>query len=606
MHTRKYGLTPPSGLWPIRERLSRLVPNPMRSIVLVIAAVFTAAALAATPVAASGSVRYVDGKNGSDQDSGLSMGNAYKTIARASADIPAGNAAGWTVIVKGYTDYVYRERPIPTNFSSYGSAAGHIRFEAAGYVAGSGQPYVKPIVSGAEIAPLAGNGWSSSGYAGVWKTSWSTEPYWFGQLTGSLKTALFQDGSVWLWEQTSLSALASRAASGLGGYWWDDNANQLYVSAVGTPGAGTNPAGKSIEVIVRPAFYFKGTQGVRYVDVRGFQVQHSANGIAFVKGTDYSTAADNVLNGNFLMGLQTSGAQTANGPDPAIGNVLGRNSGRFNTFQLIKLDEGTQDTTVCDNWTSDNAFRGIFVQGAPGGTGYTGTTSGVTICRNKIWGHDYNPTGSAYNNAAGITIANGARNVTVDGNRIWSNDIGIFITQESAGRALITSIVLKNNDVSMNRRFGLDFYDGAYGNGNGTVTVTGDVYWGNGTGIMVSRGTTGKSVSKTTIYDSYADGIRVGEANQAAASLSVTTSLITHNGGYGMWLVTGNSASLTYTGLPSNTKGAIKGSPSTSSNNTNAAGYLSVTPSDPDYLRISNGSYQYHAGPSNTPVGARY
>jgi hypothetical protein len=36
------------------------------------------------------------------------------------------------------------------------------------------------------------------------------------------------------------------------------------------------------------------------------------------------------------------------------------------------------------------------------------------------------------------------------------------------------------------------------------------------------------------------------------------------------------------------------------------AGYLSTTPSHPSYLWIGTGSYQDTAGPSDTPIGARY
>lgn len=559
------------------------------------------------PVAAAGTTLYVDGKTGNDANSGLSAGAAFKTIAKAASTIPHGTAAGWTVIVKGYTDYIYRERPIPTDFSSAGTSAAHVIFQASGYVAGSSATYVKPIVSGGDIAPASGNSWSTTQYAGVWKTAWTTEPYWFGQLTGTLKTALFQSGSTWIWEQTSLSALATRATTGKGGYWWDASAKQLYVSAVGSHSTGANnPTGKAIEVIVRPAFYFKGTQGVRYVDVRGFAVRHSANGIAFAKGVDYSTAADNVLNANFLMGVQVSGSQNSGGPDPAVGNIVSRNSGSYNTFQLIKIDEGSQSTTVCDNTATKNAFRGILVQGPPGGTGYTGTTTGITVCRNKLSLHDYNPTGSAYNNAAGITIANGAKNVTLDGNQIWSNDVGIHITQESSGRQLLDGIVLKNNQVWSNRRFGLNLYDGAYGNGTGKVTVTKDLYWDNGTGIMVSRGSSNKTISQTTIHDNLADGIRVGESGQATAKVTITKSLLTGNGGYGLWLVTGNTATLSYNGFSGNALGSIKGSPSQTGTNTKPAGYLSTTPAGTTFLKIATSSFQYTAGPSRTPIGARY
>jgi parallel beta helix pectate lyase-like protein len=573
---------------------------------LLLSAGLVASLFGPLPVAAAGQTLYVDGKTGNDSNSGLSAAAPFKTIGRAAYWIPKGSAPGWTVIVKGYTDYIYRDRPIPTDFASAGTAAAHIVFQASGYVAGS-TAYVKPIVSGADTAPRPGQAWSTTSYAGVWKTPWTTEPYYFGVIGGSLKTALFQNGSTWIWEQTSLSALATRATTGKGGFWWDRTAKVLYVSAVGSHATGANaPARYGIEVIVRPAFYFKGTQGVRYVDVRGFEVRHSANGIAFAKGVDYSTAADNVLNANFLMGIQTSGSQNPAGPDPAVGNVISRNSGAYNTLQLIKIDEGTQTATVCDNSTTDNALRGILVQGPPGGTGYTGTTTGITVCRNKLYGHDYNPSGSVYNNANGITIANGAKNVTVDGNQIWSNDVGIHVTQESSGRQLLDGIVLKNNQVWSNRRFGLNLYDGVYGNGTGKVTVWKDLYWANGTGIMVSRGSSNKVIAQSTVHGNVADGIRIGESGQLAAKVSVNSVLLTSNGGYGLWVVAGNTATLKYNGFSGNKAGSIRGTASQTGTNTKPPGYLSTTPGAATYLQIPTTSYQYTAGPSRTPIGGRY
>lgn len=573
--------------------------------VLLLAGLMAALMLPMT-VAASAATLYVDGKTGNDSNTGLSTSSALKTIAKASSKIPAGSAAGWTVVVQGYTDYIYRERPVSTAFASYGSSAAHIVFRAAGYVPGSATGYVKPIVSGADAAPASGQHWTASSYSGVWKTPWATEPYFFGRLTGSLKTAIFQDGSGWLWEQSSASAVATRAKTGLGGFWWDKTNKWLYVSSIAPGTASKDPSKHKIEVIVRPSFYFKGDQGVKYVDVRGFEVRHSANGIAFDNGTDYSTAADNVLNGNFLMGATTAGVQTASGPNAAIGNNISRNRGSWNTLQLIKIDEGSTNTIVCDNSASNNALRGIIVQGRASGTGYTGLTTGVTVCRNKLFSNNYNPTGSVYNNASGITIANGAQNVTLDGNEIYSNDVGIHVTQERSGLPVMNGIVLKNNKVWSNRRFGLNLYDGVYGTGSGTLSVTKDLYWANGYGVMVSRGSSNKTISQSTIYSNLSDGIRVGEAGNPAAKLTVSKSLITNNGGYGLWLVTGSSTTLSYVGFTGNALGSIKGTPSKTGVNTQSAGYLSTTPSSSNYLRISTSSFQYTAGPSHTPLGARY
>jgi hypothetical protein len=564
---------------------------------------FAVGLTAIAPAAAASTTLYVDGKTGNDANDGHSSTSAFRTIAKAAMSIPKGSAPGWSVVVKGYTDYIYRERAIPWSYASSGSSSAPIVFKAAGYVAGSGGTYVRPIVSGADTAPRPGQSWSSSSRPGVYWTSWTEEPFWYGELTWTIKTAIFQNKTTWLWEQSSLTALADRAKSGLGGFWWDSAAKRLYVSAVGAPGSGTNPAGKSIEVIERPTFYF---QGVAHIEVRGFEVRHAANGIGFVKGTDYSVAADNFLIGNHMMGIQTAGVQTPSGPNPAVGNVIVRNTATYNTLQFAKIDIGSQDTTVCDNSAANNALRGILVQGPPPGSTYTGATTDVTVCRNKLFDHDFNPTGTPYNNASGITVANGARNVTIDRNRIWGNDVGIHISQEGTGRQLLTGIISKYNEVWGNHRYGLQLYDGAFGNGTGTVTVSHDVYWGNGTGIMVSSGSSNKVISATTIHHNAADGIRVGVSGQASSSVTVSKSLITSNGTFGLALVAGNSAALMYVGLPGNVKGPIAGSPTTSATNTKPAVYLSEASGSGDFLRIGSSSFQYTAGPGGTPIGARY
>jgi len=559
-----------------------------------------------TSVGAASKTLYVDGKTGSDSDDGSSPADAYRTIAKAASSLPAGSsAAGWTVSVKGYSDYVYRERPIPPGWDRRGASGAPVTFQATGYAAGSSANYTKPIVSGADIAPLVGEKWSTTSTGGVYVTPWTAKPFDYGKFKGSIRTAIFQDTTTWLWEQSSLSALGSRAAAGKGGYWFDESRHLLYVSAIGSS---KDPSKHLIEVTTRNAFYFMGTNGVSYVAVRGFEVRHAANGIALAKGVDHSTIADNVLVGNHLMGVETSGVQTSSGPDPATGNVIARNRGSWNTVQLIKIGEGSTSTSVCDNIASDNGVEGIKVTGPQSGSTYKGQTTGITVCRNKLYYNDFNPTGSTYNNAAGLLITDGAQNVVVDTNYIFGNDVGIHISHESKGRAVMNGIALKRNRIYDNRRFGIDFYDGAYGAGSGSMRSDYDVLWKNGIGILVARGSSNKSISHATIHDNDAEGIKVGESTSGVGKATITSSLVTSNGGYGLWLVTGSTASLSYTGLSGNAKGSIKATTglTTKTNNTQAPGYISTSAASSSYLRISTSSYQYTAGQSGKPIGARY
>src|SRR4029079_18886319 len=136
---------------------------------------------AAMPVAtsAASTTLYVDGKTGNDSNGGHATRDAFKTIARAAAKLPAGSsAAGWTVSVKGYTDYVYRERPIPPGWDRRGTSGHPITFQATGYVAGASSGYVKPIVSGADVVPKTS--WKASSTSGVYYAPFATTPFLFG------------------------------------------------------------------------------------------------------------------------------------------------------------------------------------------------------------------------------------------------------------------------------------------------------------------------------------------------------------------------------------------------------------------------------------------
>lgn len=553
---------------------------------------------------------YVDGKLGRDSYDGRSPATPFKTIAKAALSTPTGAAAaGTTVVVRGYWDYIYRERPIPPGWNRQGTAAAPIVFKADGYWPGTSRPYVKPIVSGADAAPAAGQAWSATSKPGVWRTPWATGPFGFGlSPSATIKSAIFQDTTVWLWEQPSLDALATRATAGLGGYWYDAAESQLYVSAASTSGsvAGTDPAPHRIEVITRNAFYFDGRQGVRYVQVRGFDVRHSANGIALALGTDYATVADNRLIGNLYMGIATSGLETASGPDPSTGHTIWRNTASYNTVQAIKLGEGTTATSVCDNVAYANALQGIKVEGPAGGRAYTGTTNDITLCRNKLYRNSFNPTGSAYNNASGLTIANGATNVRVLENQMWSNDVGILITQESQGLPPVDRITIKSNRISFNRRFGIYFLDGLKGQGNGRVDASYDLIYSNGIGVRIDRGSSRKTLFHETIHGNVGEGVKVGGFQVAPASLSIAESLISANGGFGVWVVTGNTTTIRYTGVSANVRGSVTGPVTSTAVNTKPAGYLTMDSRHVDYLRISPSSFQYSAGPSGGPIGARF
>ena len=128
-----------------------------------------------------------------------------------------GAAAGWTVVVRGYADYIYRERPVPGNYDRRGTASAPVVFTAEGWTPGA-TDYAKPIVSGAKVAPQPGKSWQADS-TGVWSTTWSSQPSGFDRAK-PYSSAIFQNRTGRLWQHASLADLRNRASRGDGGYWW--------------------------------------------------------------------------------------------------------------------------------------------------------------------------------------------------------------------------------------------------------------------------------------------------------------------------------------------------------------------------------------------------
>lgn len=557
----------------------------------------------ATPVmAASPQTLYVDGKHGNDANSGLSWAAALKTISRASRLVPRGTGgAGWHIVVRGYTDYVYRERPVPGGWDRNGVSGSPIVFEAEGWSAGATN-YVKPIVSGGTRLPAAGKSWSRAAASGVWYTPSASKPRNFVGAGSAYDTAIFQNTTTWLWQRPSLSDLNRTPKAG--GYWYEAAAKRLFIA----PKGGGDPNGMSMELPSQNGFYFSGDHGGSWVQVRGFEIRHASSGVAFVAGVDHSMAVDNVANANDHIGFYVAGRNLSSGFDPATGNAFLRNSGAYNTVQAFKVEAGTQDTVICDNTAARNALQGIKVAGAVS-SGDHRVTRDIEICRNRVHHQTFARPDHAYENTTGITIANGARNVNVHHNDVWANNIGIHVTQQGGYGSPIVGLKITRNRVWGNVRFGLDTRDGSPNpaDGTGSMTSSFNLYWGNGLGILVDRGSTNKAFVHDTIFDNDTVGMKVGcGCSTAAAEAIIKSSLITHNGGWGIQVLGRGRASVSYTGVSRNGAGAISGKATKTAVNTKAPGYLSADPSDPAFLMIGAGSYQYTAGPNGSPIGARY
>jgi hypothetical protein len=549
----------------------------------------------------SATTLYVDGKHGNDTNSGLSWSQAFRTINRAAREIPHdAAAAGWTVIVRGYTDYAYRERPVPGAYDRVGTAQAALVFMAEGWSPGA-TDYVKPIISGADRAPRPGQSWHS--YAtGVWWTSWSEKPSGFDRAkpyTG----AVFQEMTTRLWQHASLSDLRQRAPTGRGGYWWDDAANRLYVATR----RGVKPGSVSIEVPLRSGFYFTGRYGGRHISVRGFAIRHAAMAVAFHRGADYNSVLDVDAVGSTPMAFTTAGDPMRSGFDPAVGNQFLRTSASYGTLQGYKVDAGSRDTVICDSGAANNALQGIKVQG-PADAGDPRITSGTEICRTLLVGQDTQRLGAGRGDEVpnGLTVSNGARGSYIHNNVIRGNTVGIQVNQRGDGGPVDHTRLFRNE--IFNNGTGLNLRDGVASRfyGSGSWLGRFNVYWHNGVGIYVATGSTNKTFEHETVYDSVHAGVQVGCTCGMTASITIRESLVTHSGSYGVLVAAGQHVRLSYVGLPMNRFGGVSGAATKDHVNTKRPRYLSLDSTSADFVRIGPSSFQYTAGPSSMPIGARY
>lgn len=569
----------------------------MLLLAFLLAAIATVAPAPMRVAAAAPQTLYVDGKHGNDGNSGASWQAAFKTIYEAARRVPRGTTgAGWRVVVRGYSDYLYRGRPMPGGWNRSGVAGSPIVFEAEGWSPGAND-YVRPIVSGGLKAPSAGKSWARASAGGVWYTPWSIKPNNFVGASSAYDTAIFQNGTTWLWQRPSLGDLGRTPKAG--GFWYDAAAKRLYVA----PKGGGNPNGMSVEVPHHSGFFFSGDHGGSWVEVRGFEIRHANMGIAFVNGVDHSMAVDNVAVANNHLGFHSAGRNLSSGFDPAVGNVFLRNSGAYNTVQAFKIDAGSQDTVVCDNTAARNALQGIKVQGPLSSRDHR-VTRDIEVCRNLIHHQTFWRPDAISANATGLTVSNGARTVNVHHNDVWANSNGIHVTQQGTYGLPMPGLRISRNRIWANTRFGADFRDGSPSpsGGSGSMTSRYNLWWGNGVGILVDAYSTNKTFSHDTIFDNHTMGMIVGPGGEAI----IKSSLITHNGRWGLQVQPRGRVSISHTGLPSNASGAISGTASRKAINTSPAGYMTLDSSHASFLRIKAGSYQYTAGPSGTPIGARY
>jgi hypothetical protein len=594
---------------PAGSRHARETMTSRSGLAVAVAVLLAAGMMSVVPpprASAAATTLYVDGKHGSDSNTGLSWAAAFRTINRAARQVPHGSAAaGWMVIVRGYADYIYRERPVPGGYDRWGTSTAPLVFSAEGWAAGS-TTYVKPIVSGGLVAPQAGRVWQADATSGIWYTGWDQPPAGF-DATKPYSSAIFQGGTSWLWQHASLADLRLKASSGNGGYWYDASAHRLYVATRNGVAAGS----VQIDVPTNKGFYFDGSYGASYISVRGFIVQHSEMGIAFYLGTDHGSALDDVANANYPMGFATSGRVTGSSSfDPALGNDFERDAAAYNTLQGFKVDAGSQGTIICHSDVRLNAVQGIKVLGSLTGAADPRVTSGTEICHNVLAQQATQRPGASRSDEEpnGLTVANGATGTYVHENSIHDNVMGVQVNQRGVGSP-ISNTRFSGNLVYANSSVGLNISDGASSAAAGTGSFLGahNLYWDNGVGIRVHPGSTNKTFDRETVYANKGSGIWAGcTCSAARSSVTIGRSLVTNNAAFGVRADPGADLHVSSAGLTGNASGATSGTVVKYAVNTQAAGYLSRDPASVDFLRINTSSYQYTAGPAGEPIGARY
>ena len=540
-------------------------------------------------VSAASSTFYVDGKNGSDSNSGTSLGSAFKTIKAGMWALRYGG----TLDVVGYTDYVYYEAMTGSQWFINGSSSSPIVIRAHGYGTGG---YVRPIVSGAKVVSRPGQGkWtqpSPTAYPNLWKTAWTTAiPGYESSVNAYHQERVFADVSQPLVRPASATWASLQATPG--SQYWDGKTLYVRLGGWGSSGGSLDPNDHTIEIP-----YYKGllvASGSKYVQIYGFNVRHTTMGIGFTGDSQHGLAQDVDASYNYTMGFYTQSSY----------NTFRRVTGTRNTIQLIKLDDGADHNLVDQAVATQNMGQGIKVTGA--GANYNtiqnSTFSGgrdVPLNQGQYGGY-----------VQGIDIEQGAHHNSFIGNTIERNRRGLMLYQVSSGGKALTANAIRYNTFKANDT-AIVLWDGKYNTtqGKGTITFYRNTYIDNTKSVASESYTSGKAFVNETFY-------RTGTVKTQShstfylkkGSITVKNSIIWGSAGYHFYAASGAKITVSYSSY------IMLGISTRNSSSTVSLGtgvvhldplFLSVDPASPDYLTIDRSSPAYTKGSSGVPLGARW
>ena len=467
--------------------------------------------------ASASSVFYVDGKHGSDANSGTSIGAAVKTLA-AGMDLI--RSSGRLEVV-GYDDYVYYEAA--TRSYWVGATQGNPAvIEAYGY----GTPgYVRPIISGAMVVSRPGASvWyrpNATSYPDVWATPWTVNvPGYESSVKSSLQERIYMDVGEPLGRPVTTPSLSQLQATAGSEYW---NGSTLYVhlGIWGGTLADGNPNHHTIEYP-----YYSGlliSSGSEYVTVQGLRVRHAWIGMGATGTATHVTVKDSDASYNYPMGFFSASGY----------NTFSNVSGSRNTLQLIKLDNGATHNLVDGATATENMGQGIKISGA--------STSYNTI-RNSVFSDSLSVPSwqRAYGgNAQGIDIEDGAHDNVISDNVIENNVRGLMLYQTTS-----SGNPLEHNTITGNRftgnRYGVLIWDGRLSTASSTghVTFSRNVYVGNVEAVGCDSLSSNKVFDHETIYNTgSAKTVDNSAFHLKAGKVTVTNSIISGVRGYAFYAI---------------------------------------------------------------------
>ncbi len=560
---------------------------------LLAAAVLILGLAGAAPVgAATSRTLYVDGKHGSDSHAGTSLATAFKSVGKGLQEVyreGVGRVADRVVIV-GYADYVYYEKTASSVYLP-GTSSAPIVIEGKGYGASG---YVRPIISGAVIVSRPGDTrWTrpdASRYPNVWQIPWTTPiPGYESSVRSYRQERVFMDGSQPLVRPTSTPTLADLQATPASQYW---NGSKLYVRLGVWSGtlASTDPREHTIEIPT-----YKGLlvgSGSAYVTIRGLAIRHTNMAVGITGDAHHVTVDSLDASYNYGMGFWTASHH----------NVFRSISGRRNTIQLVKFDDGAQYNLVERATGIENLGQGVKLTGAD--TAYnTIRLSTFADGKNVPMG-----AGQYGGYVQGVLLEHGAHHNYIQDNTIRNMRRGLYLYQTSS-----TSKALTGNKVSRNtfldNSVGVFIWDSrSGGSSSGTMTFARNVYAGNTYAIQTEGQTSNKTFDNETIYDSRpAKGLGAVYLKGSGATIALKDSIIRLSTAYGARADSGSRLTISYSAMSRTTSGATSGNVTYGSTNRTAdPKFLSTDRASADYLTIGPSSPLYAAGSAKDPIGARW